>query len=194
VQRNTRWVAPSDASTVVHVTRSSDFDNSALTAMLSKLQVGEIPSDVFHQIARLMVLPAVEIIPLRMVEGAAHVLMTQRESSDPVWPNLWHTPGRILRPSEVDGSGTPALVFERLMESELPGVAYEAPVFVRNDYRTVRRSAEFAALYWAAVDDAVPATGTLFPVDDLPDQIIDHHVPMIREVAAHFLTQKTTRQ
>lgn len=164
---------------------SDDVDR--LTNMLSALEPGELPVPVFFQIARLMVVPTVELVPLRMIDGKAHVLMLQREASDPIWPGQWHTPGRVLRIGEMDGDRGLSLVFSRLLERELDGVRLAEPVFVCCEFRRVQRGPEFTAVHLVEVLDDHPNRGTFFPLDDLPESVIDHQLAMIHKAGKHYL-------
>jgi hypothetical protein len=162
-------------------------DIQHLTELLSQLEVGKLPLPVFHELARLMVLPAVEVIPLFSgPHGETSVLLTQREPNDPIWPGQWHTPGRILRPNDVDGSGTYGTAIRNLVQAEFPGVRHGDAVYVETEFRTVARGAESAALHWVDLESPDTSTGQLFPVGDLPENIIDHHRPMIEKMYRHY--------
>lgn len=166
----------------------TDSQIQELAELLSYLEVGGLPLPVFHQIARLTVLPAIEIIPLRLDKhDKLHVLMTQRSADDPVWPNQWHTPGRILRSTDVDDSGTFKNAFAKLIQLELPDTELGEPVLVDTEFRHVQRGAELAALHWAEVLEHEGTAATFFPVDSLPTNTISHHKPMIEKIAQHFL-------
>jgi hypothetical protein len=168
-----------------------DHDTQELLRLLRRVEVGKVSTPIFHELARLMVLPAVEVIPLfDNGDGETQVLLTRRVADDPIWPNQWHTPGRILRPTDVDGSGTYRTAIQRLVQTELRGVEVGAAVFVETEFRTVARSAESAALHWVELQNDHVPIGQLFRVSDLPDDIIDHHRPMIEKVHSHFLGSK----
>jgi hypothetical protein len=169
----------------------NDEELQQLVELLSQLEVGKLPLPVFHQLARLMVLPAVEVIPLRLDDaGQPWVLLTQRDKDDPIWPLQWHTPGRILRPSDVDGSGTYATAIHNLVEAEFPGVMQGEVRFVEIEFRTVARGAESAALHWMEVGKDAPQAGEFFRVAELPPNTIEHHGPMIRKVTSHYLAAR----
>lgn len=67
---------------------------------LESLQPGFLPYATFLQLARLAVLPTVEIgfvRPSEETEDGAELILTQRPASDKHWPNQWHVPGSAVR-------------------------------------------------------------------------------------------------
>src|SRR5580704_17304344 len=92
-----------------------DNEVNQTTNLLKKLEPGFQPYPIFEQIARIVVLPIVELIPLRMHNGTLQVLLIQRAADDEYWPNLWHTPGTVVRSTDLpNGQQTNWPAYERL--------------------------------------------------------------------------------
>lgn len=76
----------------------------AVTAnYLASLEPGFLPRPVFDQVARLTVMPTVEVAYVREPQtktGGPEVYLTQRPPDDPIWANQWHIPGSVIRGSD----------------------------------------------------------------------------------------------
>lgn len=159
---------------------------SQTTDLLKKLEPGFQPYPIFEQIARLIALPVVELIPLRLHDGAVQVLLIQRAPDDPYWPNLWHTPGTIVRATDLpNGQGTNWPAFERLFHDELKGTKVGDPQFVGSLLHKSKRGVEQAQIYWVEVKDE-PPVGTFYPIDSLPLSVIESQKAFIQEAARNF--------
>lgn len=97
-----------------------------LAALLSSMEPGFLPYDIFVQIARLVVLSIIEFVPLRKNKnGNIEVLLLSRGMDDPIWPGELHTPGTVVRPTDTQGGMY--LAFERILDDELKGAKVSAP-------------------------------------------------------------------
>lgn len=159
-----------------------------LTSLLAKLEPGFLPLDIFYEIARLVALSIVEFVPLRLNDqGQAEVLLIPRDADDKFWPNEFHIPGVVVRPTDIqNGHYTP---FNRILADELKGVIISEPHFVKNMLRTSRRGTEQAQIYWVEVYDQ-PVVGEFYKVEELPDNIIEIQPEFIRVAAQDFLAFK----
>lgn len=153
-----------------------------VATILSKLQPGLMPFDIFHQFARIAVLPIVEVVPLRLQGGKVEVLLTRREADDPIWPSKLHTTGTVLRATDEAGSFKTA--FERI-NAELGSTQLAPPVFVMNSFNGLGRGREYAAIHWAECLGE-PKAGAFYPVDSLPDDLVEGQRPFIAAAAAAF--------
>jgi hypothetical protein len=101
--------------------------HSALCRMLGVFEPGILPSDVFHAVARLVVLPTFVVIPFVRQNGRTMVLLQVRDAADPHYASMLHPPGTVIRPNDASMSA----VYNRLMANELPGAAVKrGPIFV----------------------------------------------------------------
>lgn len=143
----------------------TDQEVATVTGLLKKLPPGFLPFDIFQQVARLVALPIIELVPLRYHNGKVEVLLFQREYDDPHWPGAWHTPGTVLRATDRQRGAQGA--FDRLAVEEMEGAVFFEPVFVQNVIHNQGRGTEVSAVYWAECVDS--PTGIFFPADDLPE-------------------------
>lgn len=153
--------------------------------VLSRLQPGKIPLDIFIQIARLTVLPIVEVVPVRMgADGKPQVLLTERDASDPIWGGMLHTPGTVLRPSDAEEGNAGA--FGRILKDELDGVEVGEPVLVESIFHKVKRGVEQAQVYYVEVYGE-PTNGQFYGADSLPMNVVDTQFDFIRNAVASFV-------
>ena len=152
-------------------------------ALLAKLEPGYLPFEIFLQVYRLTPSPTLQIIPLRWgAAGEVEVQLVRRPADDPLWPNMWHNPGTVLRAGDTFGSST-----NRLFDDDLGsfGTA-EDLIFVENMFHTSDRGSEIILLYRMDGEDDEPSAGKFFAVDALPKDIIASEVSLIRRAAADF--------
>ena len=154
--------------------------------LLGKLEPGFLPLPIFEQVAKLVALPVVELVPFRQRGDTAEVLLIQRSSDDPLWPGMWHTPGTVVRATDLysndDKNWAP---FSRLMRDELKETPIGKPHFVASLLHQSKRGVEQAQVYWAEVLGE-HNTGQFFPLTDLPDNLIASQRKFIEEATASF--------
>ena len=152
--------------------------------LLAKLEPGYLPEPIFDQAVRLVVCSTIVIVPLKKTPRGLEVLLRPREKDrdDPIWPGYWHLPGTMLRPSDKEGDYTDA--FRRLLEGEIGTTqTSDSLVFMRTAFTKTRRGPEHTQLYYMPVDSDELPGGQFFPVDKLPQPIIEHEIAYIKEVA-----------
>ena len=161
----------------------------AVANVLKRLKPGFLPLPIFLEVARLTVTPIVEVVPLRLGSGGkVEVLLTQREGNDPTWAGLLHTPGTVVRASDEEGGYKDA--FKRIFEGELAGTTIIGePVLVGGVLHKVKRGMEASQIYWAEVSGE-SRQGIFYPVDQLPENIIDAQVEFVRNAAKHYAEVK----
>ena len=168
----------------------SNLSSTELTQVvesLRQMEPGFLPLPLFLEVSRLSVSAIIELVPLRRVkEGTIEVLLFRREADDPMWPGLWANPGTVLRPTDTPGTFDDA--FGRLYDDELGvGASRLAPTFVSNSLFKTERGLHFAAVHWLEL--AHSNSGTYFPVNDLPKDIVSAQVGVIQAAAKHFESQ-----
>ncbi len=161
-------------------------------ALLARLQPGFLPYPIFEQIARIVALPIIEFIPLRRnLHGQVEVLLIKRPDTDPLFAGLMHTPGTVVRADdESKGEVHAHTAFERLLNEELTGIAVAPPEYVGSIFHTSKRGVEQAQLFWIEVLEENPTVGEFWPVDNLPDNLIDSQRNFIIRSAEHFIEVK----
>jgi hypothetical protein len=157
--------------------------------LLSKLEPGFLPYPVFEQVARLVALPIIEVIPLRKSpDGQAEVLLIERPDDDPLFAGALHTPGTVIRATDVHKPGMhnwPA--FERVIQEELKGTEVSPPQYVGSMFHASKRGAEQAQLYWVEVKSE-PKVGRFYDVNNLPSELIESQRDFITLAVKDFLT------
>lgn len=142
------------------------MQKSQTADLLSKLEVGILPKDIFHEIARLVPLAAVEVVPLREKDGDIEILMLKRGVDDVFWPNLWHTPGSIVRAYDKQPDFQDAL--GRVLDDELQGTLVGAPSYITSLLHESERGKEVAIVHWVEVEGE-STIGKFFSAQALPD-------------------------
>lgn len=134
------------------------------TDILRQLEPGIVPVEIFEQIARLMRLPTVILIPIKHLDGQVYVGVVRREADDRWWPGLLHLAGTVLRSTD-----TMETALQRLIDTELQLSNHQAPVFHENLVHQSKRGAELQLIY--SVDGCELAPNSplqWFPIDALP--------------------------
>jgi hypothetical protein len=161
-----------------------------LAGLLAKLEPGLLPYPVFLQVARLVTLPIVEIVPLRKTRiDTIEILLTKRPDDDPHWPGKLHTPGTVIRATDSEGSYEDA--FERILEGELAGIKTSQPVFVQNLLHHEGRGMADAHIYYVEVYSE-PFEGSFYDVDHLPETIAWSQPIFIETAVSAFRAAKET--
>lgn len=173
----------------VRQTPITDEEIATAKNMLTKLEPGFLPFDIFMEVSRLVTLSIVEIVPLRKREGIIEVLLTKRDADDPFWPNMLHTPGVVVRPTDEEGSYVSA--FRRILDDELALVGLNGtPQYVQSTLHKSRRCMEDAKIFYVEVTGQ-PMTGTFYDAMNLPETIIDSQIDFIQAAVHRFQTDKS---
>jgi len=166
----------------------SEVEAKQLVDLLSKLEAGFLPYDVFVQIARLVVLSIIEFVPLRLDKNNdAMVLLLSRTKNDPIWPGQLHTPGTVVRPTDTEGHIY--LAFERILKNELQGTVVSEPHYVGSSLNKSKRGMEQAQIFWVEVLEE-PKTGHLFAVDNLPTEFMESQRKFLEKAVDNFMVFK----
>lgn len=170
----------------------TDEEVRGIQDSLKKLQPGYLPYPIFEQIARIVALPIIEVVPLRLSDqGAVQVLLLDRGSDDPIFPNMLHTPGTVVRATdETKGEPYSRTAMERLLKQELQAVGASEPHYVGSIFHDSKRGAEQALLFWVEVKGDVGEVGQFWDVEALPDTLIDSQRSFIVRAAREFSKSK----
>lgn len=168
----------------------NDQEITQTVSLLKKLQPGFLPYPIFEQVARLVVLPIIEFIPLRKYKNNIEVLLIARPKDDPFWPGLLHTPGTVIRATDLPNNPqTNWPAFDRIIKEELSNTKISQPYYVGSVFHKSKRGIEQAQLYWINVlgDSNV---GKFYSVDKLPKNLIESQYTFINEAVRHFKKYK----
>lgn len=161
----------------------TEQETNSLVELLEKIEPGFLPLTVFKEISRVYVSAIVEIVPLRSMNGKTQVLLVRRDKDDSFWPNMVHTPGTVLRPSDKTGSLEDA--FERILKGELGYSGESKPVFVKVRFSNSTRGSEFAAVHYMEITENIK-NGEWYDVDKLPDDLISIQQDLIKMATESF--------
>lgn len=155
----------------------SSNEEKRLVDLLTKLEPGFLPYDIFVQVARLVVLPIIEFVPLRTFGGRTEVLLLEREKDDNIWPGELHTPGTVVRPT--DSTGEMYKAFERIRKDELLNTKISDAHFAGTQMHPSRRGMEHAQIFWVEVYEE-PRVGEFYPIQKLPHNLMESQVDFIK--------------
>ncbi len=156
---------------------------------LRRLPKGFLPFEVFNAVAEKVTTPTIDVVPLRISNGRMEVFMLRRPGDDPYWPGQWHVPGTVLRSTDKAGDFSSGLdrLFKSKDETEGTITPTSAPKYVTTKFWDVARGRELDTVHYVPVEatsDQLP--GQFFPVDELPDDTIEHHKIIIQEAAEAY--------
>ncbi|CAN5146521.1 hypothetical protein BH09PAT3_BH09PAT3_7200 [soil metagenome] len=165
----------------------TDDEINQLAKLLGKLEPGFVPYPIFEQALRIFAMPVYEVVPLRLNDqDEIEVLLIDRGPEDPIWPNMLHTPGTIIRSTDVpDDTTHNQQALKRITDDELKGTPVSEPHYFGSMLHKSKRGVEQAQLHWVEVLGE-PVTGTFHPVDNLPSTLIDSQVTVIDKAVRNF--------
>lgn len=165
---------------------------------LSDLEPGRQDYNLFLQIARLSVLPCIEMVPLKQdSDGNAQVLLTKRPKGD-LWEDMWHIPGAVMLPTDKaahgrDYDGPISRVLGK--GGELEGLVNIGgdPVEVETERRKTLRGDEIAVIFYVPVEGEVNTDDArFFDVEGLPNNVprpgaITHQISFVKRATERYL-------
>ena len=158
--------------------------------LLKRFEPGFLPYPVFEQVARIVALPIVELIPLRRSGQGIEVLLIARPDDDALWPGLLHTPGTVVRATDFGLDRELWPPFSRIIHDELQSTELSAPEYVGSTLNRSKRGVEQSQLYWVEVLGA-PKVGKFYQIDNLPESLINSQVNFIHEAARNFAEKRS---
>lgn len=141
-----------------------------------------IGSSLINAISRLPIHLAADAVCLRKNadSGALEVLLTQRGASESE-PGAWGCPGSVLSPGEQ-----PEHVLGRV------GVAISDFTFIGDYFSAAARGWMLSRVHRAKLAE-VPATGTWWPVEQLPNNMVPKHREQVIPMAVKALHAQRTK-
>lgn len=137
----------------------------------------------FEPLARLIVNVGIETVFLRFnPELSIREIFLRKRKEEETYPGQWHIPGSLLRyGEEIDD------VFERILSEECYGIAASGFRFV-GFYNNIKEARGHALqiVYRCDVEyngKSEVGLGSWFPLDALPDPVVDHHLETIIPMA-----------
>lgn len=161
-------------------------DELNISDQLAEFEPGKLPLDIFNQIARLNVVPVVEVVPFyRTEQGNIKVYLLQRDNDDNLWPGQYHIPGTIVSARDHAGSFNDAT--GRILTSGLSSYSPDNPQMVDVQLCKVSRGMEVAIVFITELRIS-PDPKSLFDLDNLPENMINGHEGFI-EIAKQKFSQ-----
>jgi len=152
---------------------------TATKNILSKLQPGQLPFDLFNEICRLTVTPVLEVVCFKKdASGKIRVALLRRAADDIYWSNMYHVPGAVMTANDVN-NGLAALA-SRICTEKLKITSFSTPIFVMNSLLTGKRGTEIAVVYMIEIE-AASQEAMFYDVDNLPGAMIEGHRQFIEQ-------------
>lgn len=144
---------------------------SLVAELLGVIKPGTYGTKLFNSLVRLTVTPAVEACAFRDTPNGVEVLLRQRGPEE-AYSGQFHCPGSVYRPGESDAD-----LFARLERAEAMVNIRNPRLVGHNNHREEVRG-HFMALIFLV--DAEAGSGTQwYPVNDLPEPMVEHHRTMV---------------
>lgn len=136
-----------------------------------------LPPELFAGVAGASVTATVELVPLIRHEEDFSVVLVERSHEEMFWPGILHVPGKVLLPSDPDGSF--AIPLQRLVDQELGGADYAVePVSLGLSFGSNERGKELRVRFWSILR-AVPPLGVVCMHNAYPQNFLVDQAEMI---------------
>ncbi len=169
----------------------NDAKIAQIAEALKEFEPGFLPYPIFEQVARIVALPIIEFVPMRKLGNATQVLLIKRPAEDPLFPNMEHTPGTVIRATDLESgvhNNWPA--FERILHDELLDTKSGKPQYAGSMFHASKRGAEQAQIYWIEILEE-PKVGTFYDLDSLPEGLMESQLKFIKLAAQSFVSHQT---
>lgn len=151
---------------------------------LAQLEPGRLPFDIFTEVCRLTVTPVLEVVCFRRDDmDKIEVALLKRSADDPNWPNMYHVPGAVITPTDID-AGLEG-VADRICTEKLSIKGVSKPKFIMNKLCKVKRGVELAVVFAVETEDEIAGV-QLYDVNALPDNLIEGHGAFIAQAIKSF--------
>ncbi len=137
-----------------------------------------LPEWYFFALERIALIPAYEILVTKSTDRGEEIFLVKRPANDPIWPNLWHFPGTILRFHDTADE-----IFARLAEElgvkELPSRPQLMEIIIQPNER-----GRHPHIFWrleVGANIEFP-TGQFFPINQLPTDTIAYEARNIEQL------------
>lgn len=142
-------------------------------------KTGRHPLDIFLAICRTTVRPVVELVIFDL--NKEKILLTQRPDDDPHFSGMWHLPGVIVLPTDVQGRYADAFdnaalrVIDELEGTRVTSLLPLTPKWLYEGVQISRRGGGESRFYGGLLKDEEPAVGEMFYIGNLPSPLVEEH-------------------
>jgi len=146
-------------------------------------ETGRHPAELFYATSKTVPRSTVELAIFSV--DKQQVLLTPRESDDPHFPKMWHLPGVMLVTADTEGTYPDAIdnaavrALDELEGTRVTSLLRLSPEYVNQPPRKGPRGVEIPVLYGGLLIPERPNVGQMFDVDDLPESLYEHHIPLV---------------
>jgi hypothetical protein len=147
-----------------------------VTEYLESLEPGKMPENVWLQGLRLNAAVTFEAIPYRITDGKIQIYMLKRPATDPLFSNMFHTPGTMCRGND----NTLDDAFNRLKTDELSELKIDRPEQIETFYRVSPRGKEAVFMHLVKVFEGGNPENW-YDADNIPQNTVQVHVDMIKK-------------
>lgn len=152
-------------------------ENKNLIDLINKLDAF-LPEQVFYALSKKVVMTSIECVVLKGGDDHREVLLTKRSSKDPFFPNLWHLPGAMLRPSDKSYDDALHRIAQEELDTEISKTIFSRIVFDSIDVRgPINRIAFICKLKNES------KVGSYYKLSDLPKDLVAGHLMLLQEIA-----------
>lgn len=162
----------------------TETEEQQAIALLNKA-CSRMSAEFYNAVAAKFVMTAVETVSLRRRGGRVEVLLVERDPSDKFYAGQSHSPGTMLRASDR----TYGDALARVQRAELGFRFVGLPQFVAPIFQHTRRGPENGLVFACKLEAEKPRLGQFYDVEAPPENLIDHHEPIIR-AATEFIKGK----
>ena len=159
----------------------SPEEQEQLTALLKRVQL-PVSYDLF--LAIMGAFPSVPV-ELAVFNEKGEVLLFHREDKEFTG---YHSPGTVYRFGETVNTA-----LERVKKAELPGLSLTTPIILGwhennhgNGYGQNPTRHEISLIHACELIGPYEGEGKFFPIDQLPDNMVPHHIILVPEIAKRF--------
>lgn len=159
-------------------------EQQTLIQLLSKVEPGFYPIELFWQFARLSTLATFEVVPLFETAKGVSVVLYPRSKNDKHWPNKLHIPGCVVRPTDTEAD-----TLQRILHEEMAGATVSVPRFLTTQVRQTLRGHELAVIYISKIT-SVPDNAEAYPVDKLPASLLPAYPDIIKDAVKLYTSTR----
>lgn len=153
----------------------SKAETKQLVKLLSKLEPGLLPKEIFFALSKLVVTVTYTVVPL-FYDKKIKVHLVKREADDSQWAGLLHTPGKVILPTDKSINQS----YSRLRNTEMKALKIkEGPVYAGYVFDKIPRGKEIALINYVLLQSK-PSYGKLYEVTKLPKNIIPTEIERIK--------------
>ena len=146
--------------------------------------------DFFNAVKHQVVMTAIEVAIMRGGTFKPQIILIKRPITDKYWPGQLHSPGSMLRESDVPAEDF-RNTFQRIL-GEIGVTTFKSPPILVDAWPVAtRRGPENANLHIAEINGE-PGIGKFWDIDealalpvDVPDGLIPEHVKILKLAAHH---------